>query len=222
MVFKAQQYSPADEKVERIKQLHNCGLNVARMLYFPKGKIHKMKLQEFLAKYSADIGLFNIRTYDWDATDKLEGWNSKHYVGLLPQDITITMDKIYTERYCMIDAEQPEHGTYAGNIVVQNNGYCNIDYYKGDGAMVRMANQAIEGDTIKEMENNILMLDELPLMGILRKILKLPRDFGRDKVFEWSIHREPCGVNATNDIWWEWRNWIPMAKEGATPSWKDV
>ena len=208
--LRVQIYPPSQEKILRIKQLAEWGLNTPRMAYFPKSsRYDRPRLNEFLKTHSKSKK-FNIRTYTYDKTVGQEGWSSKHYVGLRKNEVFKTMEKIISTHYCMVDAEIPDDGRYAGNAVIQSDGYCVIEYYEGRGAMVRMADRSLAGD-VDYVVNDLLSNRYFSLAAILTTILSINK---RDILFEWSVLANPGGVKLENSIFWEWRFWLPVSYTG--------
>jgi len=201
-----QTYPALMHKINRIYDLYNWGLNIPRMIFFQKGAVYNRKeLIEFL-KRSLHVKKFNIRTYGYDVETMQEEWSSKHYVGLSEQETIATVDKIIESKFCMIDAEVPDDGIYAGNLVIQKNDYCIIEYFHGSGAMVRMANESVNGSVV-EVKKDLRKGKHESLIKVIDVILKLAK---RDILFEWSVQRNPCGVLGEEIIWWEWRSWVSL------------
>lgn len=217
-----QTYSPQETKIVRINDLEKWGLNVPRMIYFPQNKkgYDRTKLNDFLEKHKKS-GKFNIRTYTYSQEQEKEGWNSKHHVGLERDEIFKTMDKIISTCYSMVDAEIPSDGRYAGNIIIQDNDFCILEFFKGFGAMVRMADQTIQGN-INNLYDDVVRMKHPELMKILLKIRHTNKP---GKLFEWSILANPGGIKNEHLIFWEWRQFIPIRSADATLSadgeWRD-
>lgn len=198
-----QSYNPVNEKIKRIEQLEKWGFNTPRLLYLPKATSYNKESVELFLEKHKDLSKLNIRTYSYDPHSKQEGYSSKHYVGLSPKKIVKTLDEIISERYCMIDAEIPSDGLYAGNIAIEPKNYCTIEWFHGKKAMVRMANQSDSGyvenlvETFKEKHQS--------LIDIMNTAFTCPKT---NIVLEWSVLKVPGGIKKEKLIWWEWRHWI--------------
>jgi hypothetical protein len=196
------------QKVERIMQLNKWGFNIPRMAYYPQahnGYFKEKNLQRFLDD-NPHVKKFNIRTYVYDVVSGKEGWSSKHYVGIPKKDLPATLKDAVRIAHCMVDAEVPEHGLYAGNIVIEDDGYCILEYCHKECAMVREADRSSTG-FIDDMREGFEATHP-KLCAIIDKARAAPRNI----VLEWSVLKKPGGIELDELIWWEYRNWLPMAR----------
>ncbi len=206
MEIDVQKYAALEQKVNRIHQLYDWGFNVPRMIYFPMGKrFNETKLNDFMHKHS-HVSIFNIRTYNYNAKTGEEGWSSKHYTGIKSDEIFNILHEIISTTYCMIDAEIPIDGMYAGNIALEDDGFCIVEYCCGRGSMVRNANVCVQGFP-SDLKTMFLERKHDGVNDIVDESLKAPR---RDILLEWSILANPGGVKGEDMIFWEWRKWIPL------------
>lgn len=215
----SQRYPFKLSKAKRIEQLADWGLNVPRMVYVPMnthGDFISSDLFTFFERHPAKH--YNIRTYQFNPKTGDEGWNSKHFVGLSKKRVMFILNDLVRHCYCMVDAEAPEHGKYAGNLVIQTDGYCIIEYCFKPGAMVRMADTVLEG-RVKSVINDLLNGPHHELLMPLNVV----KDVGKpDYLFEWSITSEPSGVKKEPLIFWEWRKWVPYRSEDRSkPHWRN-
>jgi len=219
--LQSQRYPFKLSKVRRIEQLAEWGLNTPRMLYVPMnsdGKFDEGSVHAFIKRHAVHTSRYNLRTYQWDPDTGAEGWNSKHYVHLNEYQVLDILARVLPERYCMIDAEKPEDGIYAGNIVIQTDGYCIIEYCHKMGAMVRMADTTMEGHWEKVQQEAISKVSTYGLTEPINAVLSVKKP---DYLFEWSITNKPSGVEQELLIFWEWRKWVPDRSEDRTlPHWR--
>lgn len=193
-------------KIERIRQLADVGLNTPRMYHlFPDDdilairsairwaqKIHEEEPQQ----------VFNVRTYR--TSQGLEEKNTPHITNIefdnLPEVINEYIQKHYV---CMIDAETPENGRWAGNIIIHNQpgynkGVYEIDYCtKPVRAMVRDADQHKTGN-IQFIQGTLAT----PLAMVVGSVLQ-SRMF--DNILEWTLFEGSAGVKREPLVFWEYR-----------------
>lgn len=193
------------DKFLRIKELQDAGFNVPRMHFVRYGA----SLQGILSglEWAAEIHekdpeqIFNIRTYG--RVNRIETLQTEHITDIAYYNLAINLLKGLCQFNCMIDAETPDNGRYAGNVIIYSNELGRrtkfaIEYcQKNIRAMVRDHDQSLEG--------MIHEVDECkdPLGSIVKKALK----FRPDVILEWTIFSGPAGVKREETVFWEYRKY---------------
>jgi len=201
------------EKVDRIKILADKGLNPPRMFYIPK--YDESNIKEAMV-WAADIHakepkqIFNIRTYQ-RAGDK-ESLQTKHYTDITFDKLPEILPEALNKFICMIDAETPDDGRVAGNIIISVEElrgrpdnivieYCE----KKVRAMVRDADKHI---AIPINQNLVGKLNNAVTESILNEVIKkvkMAKLF--DVIVEWTYFCKPSGILGENIVWWEYRKY---------------
>jgi hypothetical protein len=191
-------------KIDRIAELKAIGLNTPRMFFCPHHPkeidINRtMAWAEQIHKKEPDQ-IFNIRTYK--RYQKTETVGTTHFVDIEFQFLRDILINASNNFYCMVDAETPNNGRWAGNIIINTNAFNRpITYYveyctKPERAMVRNAD--------KHKSGNIHNLPTLgtPLAMIVKEALKFPK---KDVILEWTLFNGPAGEHRTPLVFWEYR-----------------
>ncbi len=194
-------------KIYRIEELKNAGLNTPKMFYVPinaESEVIK-KAMDWAHKIHIKNPeqIFNIRTYNYIFPAKKESAQTVHLTDINFDDLFWLLQKTNNEYHCMIDAETPNNGRWAGNIVITENEIGRpvkyiIDYCtKPLRAMVR--------DADKHMEGEIARISELgtPLAMVIREALKFPK---KNVVLEWTQFSTKAGIKDEYLVFWEYRN----------------
>ena len=189
-------------KLQRINELSAAGLNIPRMIFLPQeapgSEIDKV-IQWALKICNQDKDqIFNIRTYKREGT--IETLQTIHITDIRFENIKSELLKTNLEYNCMIDAETPDNGRVAGNIILDVNDAGNffrytIDYCKKPiRAMVR--------DHDNTMSGFIKDVPEYPYNGIVYNALKFNRV---NTILEFTHFCKPAGVKQEKLVFWEYR-----------------
>lgn len=193
-------------KIARIQELANLGLNTPRMIFIPylasEGEISKAMSWAERIHEKDHKQMFNIRTYKRAANK--ESAQTIHIcdidIGILYQELI----KADMEFNCMLDAETPDNGRLAGNVVINTNIFKRPETYmieycqKETRAMVRDNDKSIIGSINELNENNMQKeLYEVVLTTLNTKM--------HDRILEWTWFCGPAGVLGENLVFWEWR-----------------
>jgi hypothetical protein len=190
-------------KIERIKQLTDAGLNTPRMYHIfieePETVLDYLFAWARSIHQEEPDQIFNIRTYR--TIGEFEEKNTPHITDVkienLIQEILKLRKKSYT---CMVDAETPDNGRWAGNIMIhKNTGIFEIDYCnKPVRAMVRQADQHITG-SIHHITGT-----PIPLAMVVGQVTRARM---YDYILEWTIFEGDAGVKREPIVYWEFRNY---------------
>ena len=133
------------EKIERITELKEAGLNIPRFFYLYKDA-HDI-LRENAIFWAKEIHennpdqIFNIRTYNYFPNTKIESVQNPHLTDLSFKDLVRQLSIANSAYSCMVDAETPDNGRIAGNILIEENNRFTIEFVvKEKRAMVRDIN----------------------------------------------------------------------------------
>ena len=218
------------EKVLRIEELEREGFNIPRMFYLEKDP-GEMKINEaylWAQKINAaDPGhIFNIRTYGHAASTNMEQKSTPHITDLTVHQVHAELTKLSQQYICMLDAEIPDNGRMAGNIVIlpdENNRFKKdfvIEFVKKDKrAMVRDLNKetvrtisgSCEGYLPEVVRPN--KFDET--YEVSKFLVDKAKSFNRlGVILEWTFFCRPSGIMYEVDnypdhyiVWWEYRNY---------------
>ena len=194
-----------EAKIDRIKELKQAGFNTPRMVFLSHK--HKVKDINFIFKWAEKIHkedpkqIFNIRTYKRERDE--ETLQTKHYTDILYSKLNSVLQEACLYHNCMIDAETPDNGRWAGNILIQTNEFERpdrfiIDYcHKEKRAMVR------DHDKNKAEYLAILGAIEEPLETVINKALSFHK---KNVILEWTYFCKPAGEKKENLVWWEYRS----------------
>jgi len=188
------------EKIDRIKELSDAEFNIPRFYYIPHTEYGK--IQEAL-RWAVGTGkkTFNVRTYTRHGK-KEEGVQNPHYTDIPGKKLNPLLKDIVSKYYCMVDAETPDDGRWAGNVLIYTSPFkvpdkFTIEYCKKDlRAMVRDADKSITED-IREIDKL-----EATLQEVVKKALTFPR---KEVILEWTKFCKPAGVFHEEIVWWEYR-----------------
>jgi len=187
------------EKIDRIRELSDAEFNVPRFYYISKDEFGK--IQEAL-RWAGGTGkdIFNIRTYT--RYGKEEGVQNPHYTDIPGEELNNLLKDIIHKYYCMIDAETPDDGRWAGNILVHVNHFGRpdsvlVEYCKKDvRAMVR--------DADKSLSIDLSLIDTIDpvLQEVINKAITFPK---KEVILEWTKFCKPAGIFHEEIVWWEYR-----------------
>jgi len=197
------------EKIERIQELKEAGLNTPRMFYLKKfaDPPDLEEAFEWAAKihWRSPDQIFNIRTYDY--SKEIETSQTTHYTDIKFEDLEKLVLDVNLKLTCMIDAETPDNGRFAGNIIFEDiksptgrimTSKFIIEYCEKEiRAMVRDHNKHITGE-LK------LVNKDLPFQ--LKTVIDKASKFKHDIILEWTWFRVPAGELQQNLVFWEYRN----------------
>jgi len=202
-----------NEKIERILELESCGLNIPKMFYVPvmAGENTLIQANSWAKKIfeKNNEQKFNIRTYTW--MNQKESNQTRHICDIHFSDLYMKLSLASMDYNCMIDAETPDNGRLAGNVVIvsKNNKphSCLIEYCKKDKrAMVRDHDKSIEGllvnSSIGYEPVSKKSFEDPVLIDVLNKALESKI---YDKVLEWTWFCSPAGNKNESLVWWEYR-----------------
>jgi len=199
-------------KIVRISELGQLGFNIPRLFSIPMGSSEKIV---DLCSAWADIILaddpeqiFNIRTYRF--RNRTETIHTPHITDILSKDLK---GKIYAnigKFDLMIDAETPDNGRFAGNIVMEYFIGSPLKFYmdyckKEIRAMVREADTKLAGYVHHLVGGDRKLHKKIP--EEIRNVVK--EAMSREKfnvVLEWTHFCKPAGVKRENLVFWEYRN----------------
>jgi len=198
-------------KYERIMQLRSMGFNTPRMVYIESEKdlsIRTKRLEIDVFLRDLHQSFVNIRTYKH--VDGKETWLSQHLTHVVISDVDKTLLKCLQDGFiCMIDAENPENGIYAGNILLEDSGksyiveYC---YRPKGGAMVRMAD-AVDAERHTGISKHVT-LSSIPsdvANAVQQSYTKFSFPY-MSVILEFAVGKEPWGVDQWYSIFWEYRD----------------
>ena len=201
-----------NEKIDRIYELKAEGLNTPRMFYLPKMADPPILEEafEWAAKinYKDPSQIFNIRTYNY--SKEVETSQTKHICDISHSNLEAIVLDVNLGFTCMIDAETPDNGRLAGNIllddVVSPTGRVistnfTIDFCEKEiRAMVRDHDKHIYGSIVGQLS---LDLENEPI--ILKKVIEKANKFKHDVILEWTWFCDPAGERGENLVFWEYR-----------------
>jgi hypothetical protein len=196
------------EKIERINELKEAGLNTPKMFYLKKfaEPPDLEEAMEWAAKihYFTPNQIFNIRTYNY--SKEIETSQTEHYTDIKFEDLESLVLDVNLKLTCMIDAETPDNGRFAGNILIEDirsptgrvmNFKFTLDYCEKEvRAMVRDHNKSIYGDV------NMINKD-LPFQ--LKMVIDKANGFRHGYILEWTWFRTFAGILDENLVFWEYR-----------------
>lgn len=195
-----------EAKVDRINELRQAGFNTPKMIFLPykpstESLVTALKWADKIHKKNPKQ-IFNIRTYKRQGDE--ETLQTKHYVDIKHSNLASTLLKATSLYHCMIDAETPDNGRWAGNVLIQTNEFGRPDRYiieychKKKRAMVRDHNKSLNGN-LATKENTL----EPVLLAVIDKALTFPK---KDVILEWTYFCKPTGKKEENLVWWEYRS----------------
>ena len=198
------------EKLKRINKLMNLGFNTPLMWALPFKPVDT-DIDELIkwAERTANAILpenphekiFNIRTYRF-FVDGTETFQQPHICDIKLSDLETEIKKYCDKYVCMIDAEVPDNGRFAGNIHIVRNSlgrpeFFTLEYCEKDiRAMVRDADKSI---TKKIDEVSTLQLE---LFCVVREAM----NFKEEAILEWTWFKNLTGIKNENIVWWEYRS----------------
>jgi hypothetical protein len=200
-----------NEKIERIKELKEAGLNTPRMFYLKKFADPNDLIRAFdwaaMIHYKSPDQIFNIRTYNYSG--ERETSQTEHFTDIKFDDLEVMVLEINLKYVCMIDAETPNDGRLAGNVVFDDvksptgrliSTNFTIEYCEKEiRAMVRDHDKQISGSISGELYvcgNELTELKE-----VIRKAFK----FKHGVILEWTWFCKPSGVKLEPLVFWEYR-----------------
>ena len=214
------------EKFKRIEELAYEGFNIPRFYFLRKSA----SLEEFTKalKWILEIynnspeQIFNIRTYKYFDKANKETLSTPHLTDISHLDICNTLSKHRQDYSCLIDAETPDNGRLAGNILIEKDNSFTIEFVKKEKrAMVRDINKesiiTFSGNFRNKIviyEKPVKMNDNLSLLVSDFLIRKAFSFYKRDIILEWTYFCKPSGIfyndpdkeePESNIVWWEWR-----------------
>lgn len=190
-------------KVERIKQLMDAGLNTPRMYYIfieePGTVLDDLFGWARSIHQKEPDQIFNIRTYR--TIGEFEEKNTPHITDLKIENLIQEILKLRKQNYtCMVDAETPDNGRWAGNIIIhKSTGIFETDYCtKPVRAMVRQADRYMTG--------NISSVQGTPtqLAMVIGQVIQAKM---YDYILEWTIFEGAAGIKRAPTVFWEFRNY---------------
>jgi len=218
-------------KIRRIEDLEHANFNIPRM-YYVEPSMHFKKIDERILGcilWAKDINqkdlkqIFNIRTYEYYERTSEETHMSEHVTDIEFENLEKELNRLLTTKHCMIDAETPDNGIIAGNVIVHQNPTARaiktfiIEFcIKPVRAMVRDHDISISGnledgtntlyelyekvlkdeDNVKEVSNILKNIDpHYTIPSILSAILCKTSKFHRkDVILEWTVFNQPAGI----------------------------
>ena len=192
------------EKFARIRELEKNELNTPRMIYLQKNapdddfenallwakEIHKKDPKQ----------IFNIRTYNRDG--KYETINCPHITDIKYENLTKKLWETNADFVCMIDAETPDDGRWAGNILIKTDEHGHPSQYIIDYCVKNIRAMVRDADTTKT--GSIRTLHDLgtPLSMIVSNALKFNK---KDVILEWTLFKDGAGIKNEPLVFWEYR-----------------
>ena len=221
------------EKFKRIEELGEAGFNIPRAFLLLKGSRNTelsfaFAMAKEILKSSPDHK-FNIRTYRYAEEVGKETVQTPHLTDLSFNELSKALSKVNSDYTCMIDAEVPDNGRIAGNILIEDKGQFTVEFVvKEKRAMVRDINShAPLYSIVGKYKNRILSLDPntslrfpglnseeqnktwLVIYYIIRKAFSLKKE---NIILEFTYFNIPSGIfYDKNDhpesyiVWWEFR-----------------
>lgn len=198
------------EKIDRIQELKEVGLNTPRMFYLKKFADPNDLLEAFewveKVHYHSPNQIFNVRTYNY--SKEIETSQTTHYTDIKFEDLEELILDINLKLTCMIDAETPDNGRLAGNIIISDiksptgrviNSKYEIDYCQKEiRAMVRESDKRIYGDLVSYQNDS-------DLDPVLKEVISLALKFKHGVILEWTWFCNPAGEKLENLVFWESR-----------------
>jgi len=146
--------------------------------------------------------IFNIRTYK--RTKFTESNKTVHYTDIKHIDLFSTLDNALMQFNCMIDAETPDNGRFAGNIIIHDEGADKP--YRFDLEWCKKEIRAMVRD--HDMSTSALLSEKriltYPLENVIAGAMKFPK---KDVILEWTYFCESTGVMNEPIVWWEYRKY---------------
>lgn len=222
------------EKFKRLEELKNSGFNTPRMFYMNQ-EADDILIENAISwakeiNDSSPDQIFNIRTYNYSDISKKETSQNPHLTDLLLEDLIYHLPTTNFKYACMIDAEIPDNGRIAGNIVVENKDSFSIEFVvKEKRAMVRDINThhplySISGKyedfpSLLSSFNSSLKPEQIigPFtyyVYVLEFVLKKAFSFNKENIIlEFTYFDTLSGIfynqnkpyPESNVVWWEWR-----------------
>lgn len=179
------------------------GFNTPKMFYIKKGDHGRIN---DCCEWCETIGhpIYNIRTYNFN--ENHETLETTHFVDVPSFDIKDLLNKVVGQSTCMVDAEIPDNGRWAGNIVVFRNPMrrpisADIEYCQKEiRAMVRDADSQVSFD----------YTEIVGLINPFRMLMQKAATFEKPEtvILEWTYFSEPAGILNENLVWWEYRSYV--------------
>ena len=202
-------------KAKRILELHGAKLNTPRMCFIQQGDaiLGDGKVAEWTKKVHEEDPeqKFNIRTYMRLGTKEAMG--CPHVCDIPFDDVLTKLSLLLTHYHCMVDAETPDNGRLAGNIMVEVNplgrpvNFTAEFVEKENRAMVR----DIQNEKATIVKGTIPPDRTLPfdhkIMSVVERVIRfyavfIPRE---NLIFEWTWFKGPAGFLHENLVFWEYR-----------------
>jgi len=217
------------EKFRRIEELKDHNFNIPRFRFLPINS--KEKDIEDIFIWAKEINnpdqIYNIRTYSYSNISKKESAQNPHITDLSLDSLKENLPKFNSDYSCLIDAEIPDNGRLAGNILIEeeDNSFT-IEYVvKEKRAMVRDINKekffSISGNYIytrDKIKYDSADIPDLPFLRknqiililnfIINKSLNLKRN---NIILEFTYFSTPSGIfynnlfPEDNIVFWEYR-----------------
>ena len=198
------------EKIDRIEELKDAGLNTPRMFYLKKFADPNDLLEAFewveKVHYHSPNQIFNVRTYNY--SKEIETSQTTHYTDIKFEELEGLILDINLRLTCMIDAETPDDGRLAGNIIISDiksptgrviNSKYEIDYCQKEiRAMVREHDKRTYGDLVSYQSDS-------DLDPILKEVIFSSIKFKHDVILEWTWFCNPAGEKLQPIVFWEYR-----------------
>lgn len=213
-------------KIERLNELEISGLNIPRFYYLPHlstgDSIERaISWAETIHKSSPEQ-IFNVRTYNYNYVSGKESISTPHLTDIPFNDLYRIISSAVNSYSIMIDAEIPDNGRLAGNILIQQSPRSPINItiefvIRKKRAMVRDINSSLLRSfsfiynnldsilfpSIPETENSLPVF-----LFIIHKAMSFP-----NKILEFTYFKSPSGIFYNSDklfpenqvVWWEWR-----------------
>lgn len=220
-------------KIERIKELTRNDFNTPR-LFYTEPSIFLKKIDKRIESCMYWAGgiheenpkqIFNIRTYEYSERTLEETKKSEHVTDIKFKDLEKELKRLLPTKHCMVDAETPNDGMIAGNVIIyQNSTAKKIRTFtmefciKPVRAMVRDHDKSISGNLedganiIYELYEKILKPEvsvrqvseflsdvvhqDYTIPSILSVILLEANKFPKkDIVLEWTMFNQPAGIH---------------------------
>ena len=223
------------EKISRIEDMEEEGLNIPRFVYLKKGSnVERLGHALIWAKelqLSNPEQIFNIRTYDYSEKSEQETTSCPHITDLTFEELINQLPKVNTAFFCMIDAEIPDNGRMAGTIFIpeERNANFTLEFViKEKRAMVRDINSKkgmisltgnmqiiakyYDPENILEAAKRLsLPMESLHCQIISHIIKKALYFYKKGLIFEWTYFSIPSGRKYKGNspeshiVWWEYR-----------------